>query len=143
MNAPDTESDTSTAAWEEIGRGRRSPSGSTLTSATSARSSTRSRRRSVGVRNSQRRTSSRCDVLSNSLECHITDILEPLAAGDDVRPGVAAIHGVNGGSTEGDGRLTPILEQHKEDDGSAVIQTVGSDTEWIECERLAYLPGWH
>ena len=37
-------------------------------------------------------------------EYHLDDILEPLAAGDDVRPGVAAIPGVNGGSTEGDGR---------------------------------------
>ena len=37
-------------------------------------------------------------------EYHLDDILEPLAAGDDVRPGAAAIHGVNCGTTEADSR---------------------------------------
>lgn len=37
-------------------------------------------------------------------EHHIDDVLEPLAAGDNVRPGIAAIHGVDSGTQDGDSR---------------------------------------
>ena len=34
------------------------------------------------------------------------------------------------------------VETIEDDDGVLVIQRVGSETEWIECELPAHLPGW-
>lgn len=103
MTSPDPESDTSTDAWEAIDRA-------------AVVERIEADVRDIGeefdavaakIRRDEPLEEKDIEQMRRAIthaEYHLDDILEPLAAGDDVRPGAAAIHGVDCGTPDGDSR---------------------------------------